>query len=359
MPALREDQSLARAVSPPPSRVVRRAVLDYMERSNMVAADLAAEIGRSRAGVDHFLKGRYQLLYKNDLYLRAHLWGFLQTHPLADDEQIPTKLLRTHDTRLIIGLAEEARRKNRVVIIEGPPGTSKTTALRWYEAERNRLHKHDVFYVRATTRITGKALIQQFCRKLGAHAWGTRDRLLNNLVRRIKGRPNTALLVDEAQHLLYDDAHALEQFRDVADLAGCGCVLAGHFSFIRALSDGLGRDHEQTLSRFDLHEHLRGLDKNELDLIAREFLGQELPRDVKDHLIKFALARDRNAFQRSALLPPGAKRLPVRYLSIRRVRKFFERVEELRAMPENKSQPLEAIARAGLKLLLAPAGTAL
>ena len=71
------------------------------------------------------------------------------------------------------------------------------------------------------------------------------------------------------------------------------------------------------------------------------------------------MARDRNAAYRSQLLREGSERLPFRYLSIRRVRKFFERVEDLRAIPENAGKPLAALARAALKLLMAPEGRAL
>ncbi|MFQ5695009.1 MAG: AAA family ATPase [Terriglobia bacterium] len=367
MPGPKLGQSLAARIQPPPAGVVRQRLNDYLERTGMTSCDMALEVGRlGKSSVRHFLAGTYKRVAASDDVIRAKLWDYLERHPLDDpDDDIPERLLQTRDTRLLLERIEQAHRKGRIIVVEGPPGTSKTTVLKWYWIARNQARKRDAFYLRAWTGITGVALLRALCRLVGANPAAVRDRLLSNLVRKLRARQSYVLLVDEAQHLHERSRHsieAFEQLRDVIDLAGCGCVLAGHFNFIKALSDGLGSDLEQWLSRIDLHEHLGGLTEEEMPKVAQDYLGQELPKDVLRLLGQAALAKDRHAALRSALAPKllrGRKRPPVRYLSIRRVRKFFDRIEELKAIPQNQGAPLPDLARAALKMLMAPEGTAL
>jgi DNA transposition AAA+ family ATPase len=357
--------SLLAKVKPPATEAVQERLRHYMATTGMRPMDLAAEIGRlGRSSIQHFINGTYEEVATRDDFIRAKLWDYMNRHPLQDEEEtVPAKLLRTRDTRTLVGLAEEARQGGRIVVVEGPPGTSKTTALKWYWMERNRRQQRDAMYLRCWSGISGMAFLRTLCRLLGANASGQRDSLLRNAVRKLKEIGSPVLLVDEAQHLLgfgrRKGAEAFEQLRDVLDLAGCGCVLAGHFTFLKSLTNGLGSELEQWLSRIDLHEHLRGLSKEELGRVAEEYLGEPLPADVLQAMRRFTLARDRNATRRSALLPDGSKPLPVRYHSIRRVRKFLERVEELRSLPGNKRQALGPLARGAARLLLAPAGKAL
>lgn len=353
------DKIAADLTHAPAAPVVRRAVSDYMDAAGMDWHALASELGYSSESIRKFMSDRYDQIAGTDRYLRASLWSFLERHPLADDAEIPRKLLRTRDTRTILGLCEEARGKARIAVVEGPPGTSKTTALRWYMAERNRRQGFDAFYVRAIAGISGPDLLRRLCAAARAPRHSARGILLDGLVRRLKRRRPVVLLVDEAQHLLGHGAEPFEQLRDVLDLASCGCLLAGHFSFLQSLTNGLGRQLEQWLSRIDLHIHLRGLEEPEIGELWREWFSEELPRDVRDALLRFARARDRNYAARTLLLPRTAAPLGRKYLSIRRVRKFFERIDELRALPENSGQSLRALAAGAVKLLMSAEGSAL
>ena len=132
-----------------------------------MAADVAPDIGYKRSSVDHFLRGSYGKLCRDQLYMRHAVWEFISRQPVQDDEEIPTKLLPTHDTKLILERIQEAHSKHRIVVIEGPPGTCKTTTLRWYEAERNRRQRADAFYVRAFTQITGHGLLKELAVRVG------------------------------------------------------------------------------------------------------------------------------------------------------------------------------------------------
>jgi DNA transposition AAA+ family ATPase len=354
------ERAVVAASDVPPYSVVVQALRERMSQEDMGYKDISREIGRGESTVRHFLHGTYHRISGNDIYFRRRIWEYMQDHPLpGEDARLPRKLLPTRDTRLILERIEQAREHARIIVIEGPPGTSKTTALRWAAAERNRLKLRDTFYVRGRTRISGFSLARRLASLLGANPNATRDRLVSNVVRKLRQIDRAVLLVDEAQNLLDDHAEAFEQLRDVIDEAGCGCVLAGHWNFIRHLTNGMGRFLEQWLSRIDMRDHLRGLDEKELDDIAEQRLGQGLPPDVRRALISFATARDRNALYRNQILPQRVAPFATKFLSIRRVQKFFERIEDLRAIPGNEAKPLALVARAAIEKLMSPEERAL
>jgi type II secretory pathway predicted ATPase ExeA len=344
----------------PAYSIVIRAAQEYMAKAGMEPHDLACEVGYAKSTIRHFFFGSYRRVASTDLYVRRALWDYMQEHPLpGEDARLPAKLLPTFDTRLILERIEQAREHARIIVIEGPPGTSKTTALRWAAAERHRSGCKDTFYVRARTSMTGFALARRLASLLGANPNATRDRLVSNVVRKLQQIPHAVLLVDEAQNLLDSHAEAFEQLRDVIDEAACGCVLAGHWNFIRHLVNGMGRFLEQWLSRVDLRDHLRGLDEAELDEIAEQRLGQKLPADIRRALISFATARDRNALYRNQILPQRVAPFKITFLSIRRVQKFFERIDDLKSIPGNEAKPLAQVARAAIDKLMSPEGKAL
>ncbi len=123
--------------------------------------------------------------------------------------------------------------------------------------------------------------------------------------------------------------------------------------------NGLGPFFEQWLSRIKVRDHLRGLRDEDLDAVAQDCLGEPLGREIRQSLRTFATVRDRNAGYRNRLLPHGIEPFPPTYLSIRRVRNFFERVEDLRAIPGNEGKPLARLARAAIDKLMSPEGRAL
>jgi DNA transposition AAA+ family ATPase len=344
----------------PPYSVVVRAAQTYMEKAGIEPHDLALEICYAKSTVRHFFFGSYSKPASTDIYLRRTMMDYIEEHPLpGEDAGLPNKLLQTRDTRLIMERIDQAREHARIIVIEGPPGTSKTTTLRWVAAERNRQRLKDAFYLRARTRISGVAMLRRLASLLGANSNATRDRLVSNVVRKLHQIDGPVILVDEAQNLLDDHAEAFEQLRDVIDEARCGCILAGHWNFIRHLTNGMGQYLEQWLSRIDMRDHLRGLREEELDSIAEERLGQKLPADIRRTLISFATARDRNALYRNRILAQRVEPFATKFLSIRRVQKFFERIEDLREIPGNETKPLVQIARAAIEKLMSPEGRAL
>ncbi len=347
---------------PPPAREVRERMLAFLDRTSMGVGDLAVEVNYSRPAVAHFLRGRYRQIAADDRNVRRALTDYMDAHP-EGDVAAPEKLVPFLDTRQTLRAAREAQAKSRLIVIEGPAGTGKTAALRWLWAQDRRENRKQVFFVRVGWGTTGMDLLRKICQVTGAYASGTRLRLLNNAARRLRRMKPSVLLLDDAQNLLegphgqrFDGVEQLRSLLDETNQDGftpaTGCILAGHFNFVRALSNGSGKYLEPFLSRVFKTVHLRGTDREELPAVIREFFGCEFSRELLDVVARACSARDRNRGERMAHLAQGEEAFSLRYISKRRVRFLVDLVEELRAIPENAGKPLEAILRKAGQLML-------
>lgn len=345
---------------PPPTDVVLKRMQRYLDAAGMIPQDLAHEINYSPVALRFFFAGRYKQIASNDAPMRHAVWQYMESHPIVGDEgDLPKRLLPTQDTRTLIARMHEARERGRIVVVEGPPGTCKTTAMKWHWAERNRERTHNTFYLECYPGISAVPMLRDICRATGAYANATRDRLLANAVRKLKHHRPALLLIDECQFLLDRNAEAFEMLRIVLGRVRCGCVLAGHFNFIRHLTNGMGKLLEQWLSRIDFHEHLRGLQESEIPALAAEALGEKLPADLTRHIVDACRVLDRNFAYRSRVAEAAAGKFSHKYLSIRRAAKLFERIEEMRSFAQNQAKPLEAIVRAAVREKMAPEARAL
>ncbi len=231
-----EREAIAR-LDLPPDRVARARVEEYLRSANMGAKDLAAEVGYSDMTIRIWLYGRYRRPGGDTRYIRRTLLDYIEAHPIGagTEDALPTKVLPTPDTKLLRERIDQARRHSQqpsgepfIAVIEGPPGTSKTTVLRSVWTERNRARANDTFYIRVIHKMTGFDLLRALAAQLGANARATRLRVVTNCVRKLAAIPHPVLLVDEAQNLISNgQAEALEQLRDLLDLSRAGCVLVG------------------------------------------------------------------------------------------------------------------------------------
>jgi DNA transposition AAA+ family ATPase len=340
---------------PPPTEAVLKRMLDYCDATGMEYQDLAHEIGYSPVALRHFRNGTYRRLASTDVYLRHALSKYFDEHPSEGaDPDVLEKLLMTRDTKMILARAREAQRTGGIIVIEGPPGTGKTVVLKTYTAK---CHSPAVIYFYCHVGITAVEMLRKLCRLTGARANASRARLLYNCVRRLKALAPAVVLFDQCHELLGSDDQALKQLQDVQELSRCGCLLAGHFSFLGALTNGRGRMLEQWISRIDLHEHLHGLDESQLPEVTEDYLGEKLPAAVLAQITRIARVRDRNFFWRNKLARMEFAK--AKYLSMRRVNKFLVRLVKLREIPENAGRTYAELAPAVAELLMQPEAEAL
>jgi DNA transposition AAA+ family ATPase len=340
--AISAETKIAVAQDPPPeAQKVRAIASEYMARAGMEARDLAAEINYAPVTVQKFFTARYNTVAATDLYVRNAVWEFIQSQPLPGmDEDLPAELIPTFDTRLLLERIEHAREEGYAIAIEGPAGTSKTVTLRWAAAERARLGKSDTFYLRAWTHISAVDLLRRFGGMVGAFVQTHRGRILGNLSRRLRARRPCVLLVDEAQRLIEYGLEPFEMLRDVMDEAKCGLLLAGHFSFMANLSNGLGRHVEQWLSRIPIQEHLRGIQEVELPEVAKQFFGEVLDTPTFALVKQAARAIDHNYLHRARQAKQAFSK---HYLSYRRLVFLARNVKKLRELPGNEKASLRGL----------------
>jgi len=350
------EQDRLKQNPPPPADRVRERAENYMRAAGMGFRDLAYEVNYSPVAVRMFLVGRYdKLAHSSDLYIRAALDGYMDSHPVGEeDDAIPAKLIPTRDSRLILARIEEARARRLMVVIESPPGTSKTAMLKSYWADHNRRRDSNTFYLFCEQGITTHTLLQDLCRQTHANPRTTSHGLFLNLVRKLKAaraRGGAVLLIDECQRLVEKGTEPLEKIRDIFEQARCGIVLAGHFSFLRNINNGLAKYLGPFKSRVDLVEQLSGIHPEELPLAERTILGRELSPAVRALYRNFSTFKDANAGHRNFFA--GRKRFAFDYIDLRKITKFYERFRETRALAENREKTDEAVARATIGKLMA------
>lgn len=113
--------------------------------------------------------------------------------------------------------------------IVGAPGIGKTTTIEEYR----RRNPH--VYVTTAVRSQGRPvqIMGQLCDELGVGEKSTS--LLFGAVRQHLAGKTALIVIDEAQHLTFE---ALEQMRQLHDLARCGVALAGNVSLVATLRGG-------------------------------------------------------------------------------------------------------------------------
>lgn len=113
--------------------------------------------------------------------------------------------------------------------VVGAPGIGKTSSIMEYQ----RRNPH----VYVTTAVRGQGRPVQLMTQLTEEmAIGERSaNLLFGAVKQYLRGKQALVVIDEAQHLTID---ALEQMRQLADLSGCGVVLAGNVGLVATLKGG-------------------------------------------------------------------------------------------------------------------------
>lgn len=345
-----QTREIVRNNPPPSAGEIRKRAGDFMARSGMGIEELASEIDYSYDSVRQFFRGSYESQASTDVYIRYALTAYMDSTPLPGvDEKIPERLIPSWDTKLILECCDQAREESKVIAIEGPPGTSKTVTTRWYAANRLKQKHADSFWFRACEDFSSFAVLRQLAKTLGVPAFRARDRVFNSLVRRLCHCAPALILVDEAQRLTDRTIAPFEALRDVIDEAHCGCILAGHFNFFKSLSNGLGQQLEQWLRRIPIRKHLRGLQRDELGRVAREYFGEGIDGETLELVTKLTQARDRNAILRARYA--GAK-FEMKYLNFRRVSHLFNEAQRLRALPGNERASLRALIRAASRQMM-------
>lgn len=176
-------------------------------------------------------------------------------------------------------------------LIHGPAGAGKTTAVQLICSEHS-----DACYIRAKLIWRSRSmtpiltdLLDCINRCWGAE-WHSTQFLYRSLLEQLASRPNTLLVVDEADYLVKGANHdLLDLLRDLADQARIRIVFTSINSLARLLTSTASGFLEAVTSRIGGVVEFRRASIADGVLLARDLLeGVSLERDVVNYFLRAA-----------------------------------------------------------------------
>jgi DNA transposition AAA+ family ATPase len=290
MGAHADEIELANSHPAPPTAKVLAAANAYLTRADLSHAEFADQIGYGVSTIHMFLAGRYHA--RDDKYLRAAVWDYMQRSPLDVQARSKGVLFETENYHHILRYFKRATLNGEWVLLYGPPGTQKSFVLDHLICQLHREKKQLAGYVYASADMRPLPLLKRIGRALGVPVRAqTKERLVNTIVTsfaRMEQVP--AIVIDEAQHL---DVTCLEIVRELHDLSGCGIVLAGSHMLLQGFMRADRKGHlEQLLSRIDHRDELPGLREDEVRKIAEREWGKKLGEKFIGKLVEQCRVED-------------------------------------------------------------------
>lgn len=182
------------------------------------------------------------------------------------------------NTRRITECLQMAHASNEILLLYGPAGCGKTTALKHYSNSNN-----GVVYLEAdATTGTPRAILLTLLESLGGQPIGSTTQIMKSILNTLRGT-NRLIIIDEAQHLT---ERSFDTIRAINDKIGIGIVYSGNPSILKQMYGRREQDFDQLFSRIGLHCEL--VNKYSLDDIRNIFSGLDVSEDCIKYLKKLA-----------------------------------------------------------------------
>lgn len=178
------------------------------------------------------------------------------------------------NTQRITECLQMAHASSEILLLYGPAGCGKTTALKHY-AE----HNNGVTYIEAdATTGTPRAILLTLLESIG----GSTTQVMKSILNTLKGT-NRLIIIDEAQHLT---ERSFDTIRAINDKIGIGLVYSGNPSILKQMYGRREQEFDQLYSRIGLHCELTN--KYSLDDIRNIFSGLDVSEECIKYLKKVA-----------------------------------------------------------------------
>ncbi len=255
---------------------IRCLLKQHISESGIPQKQIAREIGSSEAVLSLFLTGKYtgdNAAVAEKIMQYLHI-GIVRKGLTPD----PDYCRSVDNTKRITEYLEMAHASNEILLLYGPAGCGKTTALKHYAAEHN-----GVVYVEADATVgTPRAILLTLLEALGGQPTGSTTQVMKTILNTLRDT-NRMIIIDEAQHLT---ERSFDTIRAINDKLGIGLVYSGNSKILKQMYGRHEQEFDQLFSRIGLHCELKN--RYSIEDIRNIFNGLDIADDCLKHLQSLA-----------------------------------------------------------------------
>lgn len=255
---------------------MRNQLAGYIAKNKAIQSRVAKELGVSKATLSLFLSGSYT---GNNEELAKSAEQFMNMGAARQaTAKAPEICLAVGNTVEIEEKARIAHVQNTIVLIYGPAGCGKTTALEHYAQSNN-----GVIYAQAdVTTNSPRCVLKLILSALGEEAKGSSADMMRFVLGKLTDT-NRLLIIDEAQHLTEKSFDAL---RAINDKAHIGIVYAGNPSILKRMYGRQEEEYDQVYSRTIYRCRLSNF--YSLEDIENIYSGYEISKECLKYLYQIS-----------------------------------------------------------------------
>ena len=255
---------------------MRNQLTGYITDTKASQSRVAKELGISKAALSLFLSGSY--IGNNEELARSAEQFMNMGAARQATAKAPEICLEVRNTVEIEEKARIAHVQNTIVLVYGPAGCGKTTALEHYAQSNN-----GVIYVQAdVTTNSPRCILKLILSALGEQAKGSSADMMRFLLGKLTDT-NRLLIIDEAQHLTEKSFDAL---RAINDKAHIGIVYAGNPSILKRMYGRQEEEYDQVYSRTIYRCRLSNF--YSLEDIENIYSGYEISKECLKYLYQIS-----------------------------------------------------------------------
>ena len=222
---------------------MRGNLASYISNAKESQSKVAKELGVSKTVLSLFLSGTYtgnnqELAKKAAQYI--HMGTVRRSVAKA-----PPICRSVANTKAIQEKVQIAHLNGEIVLIYGPAGCGKSTALRDYQQNTN-----GVIYIEVDiTTNSPRCVLKLILSAMGKEPKGSTADMMQLIISKLSDT-NRLLIIDEAQHLTektFDDVRAIN------DKAHIGIVYSGNLSILKRMYGRQEEEFDQLFSRVSSH----------------------------------------------------------------------------------------------------------
>jgi DNA transposition AAA+ family ATPase len=235
---------------------LKKAINDYCRRRGISKNELSAETGINSAYLSRIENERFEEI-SDEALIKIRSEISMRTVP---------EVFETGDLKSVFHQCETTRRNRLMTGLAGDTGTGKTTSLRAYSMRKN------VFYVTVDKTMNAKRFSISILKSMGISFDGNIYDVMEKTAEELNRIESPLLIIDEAGKLNHAMILYLHDLREHTRF-NCGILLSGMPYFKKNLekfSEKQKEGYAEFLRRINIWHELKGLSRNEIDVICDE-----------------------------------------------------------------------------------------